>query len=171
MNFIGSLQQKTPHESISLEIRSSEVCFEQNKPVDVDLLIMVYTEPGDVDQRNVIRAMMRLWRSEITVNVRVVFFMEQPLATQDYYQNVLLEEGVHNDIVWLILSDELDDRWGEKRKLSYPWATSMCNKAKFLLIIQDDVIINLSRIVDFINDNRNATRTIWTYSDKNTATR
>lgn len=167
---LGSLAQTTSEGFIPLTERSSTFCSPHENAAVADLLIMVHSEPENVDDRNKMRGIMRLGESEATRNARVVFFVEKPLTAQDFYQNVLLENGVYNDIVWTNLSQQVDDHQSnENGQWFYRWATSTCETAKFVLTVQDSVIINLWEIMSFIDGNRNASRTMWSYSDDDSA--
>jgi len=168
---LGSLAQTTSESFIPLDARSSKVCSPHEKAAVTDLLIMIDTEAVNVDDRNKIRGIMRLREPKTTGNARVVFFMEKPLITQDFYQTVLLENGVYNDIVWMNLTQKVGHQSKEKRQVFYQWVTSMCETVKFVLIVQDSVIVNLWKIMSFIDENRNASRTIWSYSDKDDSVR
>ncbi|KAH9490277.1 hypothetical protein Btru_035327 [Bulinus truncatus] len=111
------------------------------KGVDViDFIIIVHTSTDHLEHRQRIRETFANESLFLPFHVRVAFLLGRPRNTT--LERVLLEEhSGHNDT---IMGDFVDDYHNLTLKgvMGFRWISENCGNAKFILKIDDDVIVN-----------------------------
>lgn len=112
------------------------------------LLILVSSAPGNFKRRDHIR---RTWAIDNSTKPRwkTAFLVAQ--TPEQKVSNLLLTENeIHAD---LIRADYNDHYWNQTLKLlmGFEWAARYCNFS-FLLKADDDVFVNLPKLIFFLND-------------------
>ena len=121
---------------------------------DIFLLFLVMTEPKSFEIRQVIRNTWGSVQIYKSAKIRLVFLVGQlKLETDDLHiQQELRDESYHyHDIVQGNFIDSY-------RNLTYKtvfglhWMQKYCRRTQFVFKVDDDVIVNVYRLVDFLQD-------------------
>lgn len=113
----------------------------------VNLFIVVISAPSNADARSAIRETWGM-AARHTPGVRFAFLLGRPAAT--LHSAILAEEERYGDIV---RGDFRDDyrHLATKSVAMLRWVADHCDGARFLLKIDDDCFLNVSRLLDFLS--------------------
>lgn len=133
------------------------VCGHQESTTD--LLIVIYSLPEHVEERHTVR---KFWpqpnynQSEL----RIVFFVR--ISDGNEYMDTLIREQMdHGDIVRSVVAN--GDGIMARAISSLMWIYNQCSKAKFVLKIDEKVMVNIPAVLDFVHSNENSVETVWGY--------
>ncbi|XP_065929295.1 beta-1,3-galactosyltransferase 1-like [Magallana gigas] len=126
---------------------NSLACVENGE--NVFLFIMIPSAITNFEQRNVIR---RTWGdvSKVRPNVVVRFIVGR--SEQPFLQELVLKENrIHHD---LVIKDipEFYENLTQKSVAMLSWIVSYCSRARYFLKIDDDMFLNLPRLLNFLSN-------------------
>ena len=75
-------------------------------------------------------------------------------------ENVLKEDMKHKDILQFHFIDSYHNCL-LKSIGALRWTLFYCKSAKFIMKVDDDMIVNVNKLVKFVHDNNNATKSIY----------
>ncbi|XP_020313230.1 putative UDP-GlcNAc:betaGal beta-1,3-N-acetylglucosaminyltransferase LOC100288842 [Oncorhynchus mykiss] len=115
---------------------------------DLFLLTIVFSSPSNHTQRNAVRA---TWANQTRVQsfaVRTLFFLglSPSTATQE---TVMTESGRHGDMVQGYVNDSPHGQ-AEREVLALRWVVAFCPVARFVLITEDSVFVNLPALGGYL---------------------
>ncbi|CAN7989056.1 unnamed protein product, partial [Ixodes hexagonus] len=135
-------------------LNKSDLCSESSQ---VLVMIIVISAPQNYRQRSIIR---RTWAKESsTMGVKVAFLIGQS-PKEDGQRAILEEDLMHKDIIQANFIDAYYNLT-IKSVTMVRWVTSFCSKAKFLLKIDDDVLLNVWNLAIVIVKLKGLKRTLW----------
>ena len=111
----------------------------------IDLVILVHTAPQNFEKRKRIRESFANKDSFLPFQVRVVFLLgvtrDKDLASQVLFENKKYRDSVIGDFV--------DDYHNLTLKgvMGFRWVSEHCSHARFVLKIDDDVLVNTYKIL------------------------
>ncbi|KAI8770660.1 lactosylceramide 1,3-N-acetyl-beta-D-glucosaminyltransferase B [Biomphalaria glabrata] len=111
----------------------------------IDFIIIVHTAPDNLDRRQRIRQTFANESLFVPFHVRVAFLLGRPRNKS--LENILFEEHQkYNDTV---MGDFLDDYHNLTLKgvMGYRWVSQFCMNSRFVLKIDDDVMINTFKLL------------------------
>ena len=115
---------------------------------DVYIITVVIVKPGDFERRALIR---RTWGDpRWVVDFKVVFLVG--LSAQNTTNNLIIEESkAFKDIIQL---DYLDSYFNLTTKVmrGFKWASTYCSNTKYILRINDDVVVNKFDLVKYLRN-------------------
>lgn len=112
---------------------------------EVFLLIMVPSAVSNFEQRNAIRS---TWGNISTSNLTVMLKFVLGKSKRSLHQNLA---GVENSICHDILFTDISETYENLSKKSIAllhWASTNCKGVKYLLKIDDDMFLNIPRLLD-----------------------
>lgn len=157
---ISSLQ--TVHDLHSrLTTYGADVCKHRDIMTETDLLIVVNSITHNMEDRQRSRfSWLSHWTSRDTNKVvSVVFFVGKPKSLNQA-ESLAAENALYHDIVWTNL-EETESYSTLKATSWLNWVIRWCPRAKFVLKVDENEIVNLPAVIEFINRNKNVTNTIW----------
>jgi hypothetical protein len=122
------------------------VCGKQK---NLTLLAFVVIAPDSFEQRALIRS---TWGSKVFKRLRVIFALA--LSKDDAINEKIRNEfEVHKDI---IQEDFIDSYYNLTSKIlmGFRWVHEYCSGSYFTMRINDDVVVNTVRLLDFLDDFR-----------------
>lgn len=109
------------------------------------LLIMVPSAVSNFEQRNAIRS---TWGNLSYTNCTVVLKFVLGKSKQSLHQNLAgVENTIYNDILFTDISETYENL-SKKSIALLRWASTNCKGVKYLLKIDDDMFLNLPRLLD-----------------------
>ena len=128
---------------MSYLIPNEHICSEVR---DLFVVVLVHTAIGNFERRKIIR---NTWGNiSMFERIRVVFLLGQPERKQ--YQNAInFENEQYNDIVQGSFLDTYQNLT-HKALLGLRWVVENCGQAKFVLKVDDDVIVNTPRLLKIL---------------------
>ena len=114
----------------------------------VFLLILVFTAPGNLDQRTIIR---KTWATDPSVNVRwrSVFLLGHVAGNDILNRNLEAEGMVYGDMIRGSYNEHYLNLTF-KTQMGLEWAAKYCADFQFLLKADDDVFINPYALIDHL---------------------
>ena len=111
----------------------------------VDVVIMVHTAPNNLDKRQNIRQTFANSTKFLPFQVRTAFLLGETYD-REVEQKLWAEHRAHGDT---IMGDFKDDYHNLTLKgvMGYRWISEFCQNSKFVLKIDDDVIINMYKLL------------------------
>lgn len=107
---------------------------------DVYLLVLVNTAPHYYQRRNSLR---NTWASvAMFKDIRVVYVMGSVEERRSLTKHLQLESNLYGDIV----QGDFEDGYRklvEKGRMALKWTTDYCSNAKYILKIDDDMLVNM----------------------------
>lgn len=136
-----------PHDHEYIINPGDTICIGQN----VTLLAMVPVSPHKLINRLIIRTS---WMSRsITPRMRVIFLTGYS-SNQTVNEQLKEESQLYGDIVQESFMDTYKNLT-LKTMMGIKWATKYCSNAKFYLKIDDDMVVNAPRLVEFLEHKNN----------------
>ena len=133
-----------PHD-FNYVINPKELCFKRN----LRFLIYVHSAPKNFRKRQLVR---QTWGSKAILqqyNMRIVFVMGSD-SDNKTLDGVTMESGRYGDIV-------MEDFFDSYRNLTYKavaalkWTSIYCSHAKYVLKADDDILIDIHALMDYLN--------------------
>ena len=129
-------------------IHNENVCFGIN---DLFIVVLVHSATANVARRNFIRktwgnSTMRMFENH---QMRVVFLLGKPVKSQ-YQTTIKLESELYSDIVQGTFLDTYQNLT-YKALLGLRWATDNCGQSKFVLKVDDDVVVDTQRLLKLLS--------------------
>lgn len=143
-----------------LKTYGADVCHKSNVTKEIDLLILVDSVAEHADKRERIRATWYSYWVNRMENVDVVFFVGKPLGSS-MEEKLARENGIHDDLVW---SNTIDFPliYGTIKAMAWlQWLVKKCDNAEMVLKIDENVILNVPKMLKFVFDNHETVNTIW----------
>ncbi|CAH1778000.1 unnamed protein product [Owenia fusiformis] len=131
----------SPHDYTYL-INEPNICKD-----DLFLLVYVYTAPSNAYQRKVIRetwGKVSLY-SSLGVVIRVVFLLGKT-HIETVQESITQESKIYHDIVQEDFIDAYENL-SHKGIMGLKWVTKFCRNTKFVLKIDDDVLVNMFKLI------------------------
>ena len=138
-----------------------EIC-EPNIITDLTLLAFV---PSSVDNFNTRRVLRNTWANPIFYDnqkFRVVFMVGQS-TNETVNEMVKQEMKIHGDIVQENFLDSYRNLT-LKTLMGLRWSSTYCSNAKFILKIDDDVIMNTKYLLNYLEENMNISKSFICYN-------
>lgn len=146
--------------SSHLKSYGADVCLSNNKMEKTYLLIVVNSLSYNVDDRQRTRVTWRNHWATKENRVRVVFFVDKP-KNWVQMESLVTENSVYHDIVWSNVTT-VDSKYSAMKSIAWlKWAVERCPKAKFVMKIEENVVVNLPAIFLFLEQNMKVDNTIW----------
>uniref|UniRef100_A0A147BQU7 Hexosyltransferase n=1 Tax=Ixodes ricinus TaxID=34613 RepID=A0A147BQU7_IXORI len=123
----------------------------RNSSTQLDYLVMIFSAPGNFDQRNAIR---ETWASEIKEksNSRTAFLLAK--TENDKVQRAIESESyLHADIIQGTHIDHYRNLT-LKTKMMMRWALKHCPKVSFLIKCDDDTFVNVENLLKAMKGKR-----------------
>jgi hypothetical protein len=121
-----------------------------NKGETVDALIIVHTRTGSFELREFIR---RTWANRTLFPTVNVAFVIGRSASDNINSEIDNEAARHGDIMQGNFTDTYLNL--PFKPLAWlPWINNNCLNAKLLIKVDDDVVVNTRRVLDFVKTNR-----------------
>lgn len=124
-----------------------EICY-NNESKDLLVLIYVHSAPDNFKRRVAIR---ETWaKHSIFKNIRLVFMLGLNKNNLKVQQLIRLESNVYNDLV----QEDFEDSYKNltyKGIMSLKWISNYCPIAKYILKIDDDIIVNTFTLLRHLN--------------------
>lgn len=138
-----------------LNSNGADVC-EQNS--EFELLIVVDSKVDDMNLRSVIRSWLKYFRLNKS-QTRIVFFVGSPMNLRKEI-NVHRENRENGDIVLTNVPDT--PSYSTLKSVSWlHWVATRCQKVKFVLKINSQVVVNVQNVLDFTRQNVFSNKSIW----------
>lgn len=134
---------------------SSQVCPDLGK--DVNLLIAITSAPGHENARMAIRETWGHFGSRKDV---AIAFMLGSVSDKNINANIDKEQYLYGDIIRGKFIDTYDNLTLKTISM-LEWVDNYCPKAAFVLKTDDDMFINVSRLLAFIAKHRSEQKTIY----------
>ena len=126
-------------------IRNGNICSEIN---DLFVVVLVHTAIGNFERRKLIRNTWGNISMFQNHKMRIVFLLGKP--DKNLYQRAInLESKLHGDIVQGTFIDTYHNLTN-KAVLGLTWVTENCRQAKFVLKVDDDVVVNTPRLLKLL---------------------
>ena len=126
-------------------IRNRNICSEIN---DLFVVVLVHTAIGNFERRQLIRNTWGNISMFQNHKMRIVFLLGKP--DKNLYQRAInLENKHHGDIVQGLFKDTYHNLT-YKAVLGLRWAKENCRQAKFVLKVDDDVVVNTPRLLNLL---------------------
>ncbi|XP_012937649.1 beta-1,3-galactosyltransferase 1 [Aplysia californica] len=124
-----------------------DLCRDANK---IDVIIIVHTAPANLDKRQRIRDSFAKQSNFLPFQVRVAFLLG--LTSNKTLERVLwFEHTTYNDTVMGNFKDDYHNLT-LKGVMGYRWISEHCANSRFVLKIDDDVLINMYKLLySFLN--------------------
>lgn len=135
---------------------NEEVCG-INKGQDIRLLIMITSAPSHRDARLSIR---QTWGHYATRRDIVIVFILGRTTSQSLEDSLEAENYMYNDIIRGQFIDSYNNLT-LKTVSSLEWVQSYCHHVSFLLKTDDDMFINVPRLLSFIDKHHTDKKTIY----------
>ncbi|GFU60319.1 lactosylceramide 1,3-N-acetyl-beta-D-glucosaminyltransferase [Nephila pilipes] len=118
----------------------NDICEE-----DPYLLVLVHSAVNHFEHRNVIRNTWGNPGMDIP-SIKVVFLLG---TTNKFQKEIVKENEIHRDI---IQGDFLDSYHNltYKHTMGLSWASSFCNRTKYLMKMDDDIFVDIYQFYDYI---------------------
>ena len=112
----------------------------------VDIIIIVHTAPSHLEKRQNIRQTYANRTKFVPYQIRIAFLLGLT-NDKDVTQKLYSEHAAFNDTV---MGDFKDDYHNLTLKgvMGYRWISEFCQNSKFVLKIDDDVIINMYKLLN-----------------------
>lgn len=133
-------------------IENDDVCTLKEAEQSIDVLFLILTVHGNVAARNALRKTWLTVAKNNTANIRYVFLLGFT-ANSDLNKNVLEENMKYKDII----QEDFKDAYMNltiKTIMGYKWAATKCSHAKVVVKTDDDMFINIPKLLKVIADNR-----------------
>lgn len=115
---------------------------------EVFLLIMVPSAVSNFEQRDAIR---RTWGNVSTIKPTVLLKFVLGKSKDTVHQSLAeTENSIHNDILFEEILETYENL-SQKSIALLRWASANCNGVKYLLKIDDDMFLNLPRLLNELN--------------------
>ncbi|XP_066258860.1 beta-1,3-galactosyltransferase 5-like [Euwallacea similis] len=134
---------------------SSEVCADLGK--GVKLLIAITSAPSHDSARDAIR---KTWGSFVSRKDVAIAFMLGSIANETINRKLDEEQILYGDIIRGKFVDTYDNLTLKTISI-LEWVDNFCPKAAFVLKTDDDMFINVSRLLAFIAKHKPEQRTIY----------
>ena len=134
-----------------MSVNNASVCDRH-----IFLLITVNSDPENRISRNIIRTTWGSVKIFNGLHIRVVFFMGDRLKPKRDRADDLTAQLTNESISYgdIVRGDFIDDyvNMTYKTVLGLHWMTRYCPKATFIMKVDDDVMINIYKLVNFLKD-------------------
>ena len=136
-----------------------KICEPVKKHKRLLLISFVVIAPNQFEKRELIR---KTWaNSTLFPETRVIFTIG--LTNDKLINNKIIEESLkHNDLLQI---DFIDSYFNMTIKIisSFYWISTYCSNSKFILRINDDVVVNMFSLVKYLREasKQNATNTMF----------
>lgn len=130
------------------QITVSDALIEHNvcKGDNVSLLILIFSNPPNTERRNVIR---ETWLSDLAHSIRYTFVLAKS-EDRRVKKQLEIENEENRDILLLNFMDSYKNLT-YKTVSSFGWATKKCQKAEYLLKIDDDMWLNKKALTTILS--------------------
>ena len=132
-------------QNISYLINSENTCSEVS---DSFVVALVHTAIGNFERRNFIRNTWGNISMFENKKIRLVFLLGKPEKKQ-YQSAINFENKQYNDIVQGAFLDTYQNLT-YKALLGLRWVVENCGQAKFILKVDDDVVVNTPRLLKIL---------------------
>lgn len=140
-----------PHD-FKYVINNENICNNKGSKVAIELMIIIFTRHGNYRARDAIRNTWLTYTKNNTANVRYAFLLGK---TENYsdYENIIQENSVYRDI---LKEDFLDDykNLTYKTIMGFKWTLRYCSWAQVLLKTDDDMFINIPKLLSFLKHSK-----------------
>ena len=116
---------------------------------DLYVLVLVHTAISNFERRKLIRSTWGNLSLFETHKIRVAFLLGKP-EKKHQQSAIKLESDQYNDIVQGTFIDTYQNLT-HKAVLGLRWITENCGKAKYILKVDDDVIVNTPRLIEILS--------------------
>lgn len=150
LNYTKWISRDDPHEYPYILNPESICSDDENSFKRLTLLIMVISEPRNYNKRRIIRKTWAAQSAHFASSVTTTVFLLGRGPAQEMTQfNLGKEAEKYGDI---IQEDFLDSYLNLtiKTVMGLKWATKFCPRSKFVLKIDDDVSLNIDRLLAFL---------------------
>ncbi|CAN8030499.1 unnamed protein product [Ixodes persulcatus] len=117
---------------------------------NLDYLFFVHTSPDHHLHRNILRDALGKDSLSLAYNWTKVFFVGLP-TNKDTSRAIETEAAVHGDIVVLPYYDTYKNLT-YKFVYGMKWVTEYCSGVKYVVKIDDDVVVNLALMMKYLNE-------------------
>ncbi|XP_059155660.1 beta-1,3-galactosyltransferase 1-like isoform X2 [Physella acuta] len=126
----------------------------------IDIIIIVHTSPANLENRQRIRESFGKEDNFLPFHVRVAFLLGR--TTNQTLERILwFEHATYNDTIMASFTDSYHNLT-LKGVMGYQWVSQHCANSKFVLKIDDDVIINMYKLLySFLNHMNGKTKSIF----------
>lgn len=133
-------------------INNENICSNERSKVAIELMIIIFTRHGNYKARDAIRNTWLTYTKNNTANVRYAFLLGKTKNYSDH-ENIIEENSVYRDI---LKEDFLDDykNLTYKTIMGFKWALTYCTWAKVLLKTDDDMFINVPKLLSFLRESK-----------------
>ena len=129
-------------------LRPNESFCETGNNNSLLLIAFVPISPKNFKQRNTIRS---TWANhQLINNFRVVFMIGQS-SEKEVNSAIRDESKLNGDIVQNNFTDAYFNLT-TKTIMGFRWVSTFCSNAKYTLKVDDDVVVNINRLLKFLND-------------------
>jgi hypothetical protein len=129
-------------------LRPNESFCETGNNNSLLLIAFVPISPKNFKQRNTIRS---TWANhQLINNFRVVFMIGQS-SEKEVNSAIRHESKLYGDIVQNNFTDAYFNLT-TKTIMGFRWVSTYCSNAKYTLKVDDDVVVNINRLLKFLND-------------------
>ena len=134
-----------------LSLNNANVCDR-----NIFLLITVNSDPENRNSRNIIRDTWGSVKIYNGLHIRVVFFMGDRLTPKRGRADELTDQLTDESFLYgdIARGDFIDDYFNltYKTVLGLHWMTMYCPKANFVVKVDDDVMVNIYKLVNFLQE-------------------
>ncbi|XP_055860662.1 lactosylceramide 1,3-N-acetyl-beta-D-glucosaminyltransferase-like [Biomphalaria glabrata] len=125
-------------------------CWERNPEV----LLVIPSAPENFERRELVRKSERgVYASRPDSNVNLVFFVGRPENNTLLQQRLTIESYVHGDIVQVNFVDVYRNILLKAVSMLH-WSLTHCPKARYVLRTDDDVLVDIQKVVQAIRRKR-----------------
>ncbi|KAL4230566.1 hypothetical protein ACF0H5_010945 [Mactra antiquata] len=152
----GFVYPVTIHEN-PYNINNPKVCSDEKQ---LSIIVVVHSSTTHFMRRSSIRETWANYKLYQGHSLRIVFLLGMPTksTTQTLIEH---ESSLHNDIIQGNFLDSYRNLT-HKGVLGLRWVTENCRHARFVLKVDDDVFVNVFKVMEKIDiDFKNKTRRIW----------
>lgn len=132
-------------------------CNVCNQTSETELLIFMNSKPEHVANRHTVRATWGKRGDYKKSEVRIVFLVRVDDA--DVTEKLIREQYDHEDIVRTRVLHT--DKMMSRVMSSLLWIRNHCQKAKFVMKIDEAVMVNIPAVMTFIRANKKADKVVW----------
>lgn len=134
-------------------INNENICSTRTTEERIELMIMIFTEHKNYEQRMAIRNTWLTYAKNNTANVRYAFFLGNTKNISDH-ESIAKENKVHKDI----LKEDFMDSYNNlthKTLMGFKWVVEYCAKANFVLKTDDDMFVNVPKLLSYLEESGN----------------
>ncbi|CAC5418726.1 B3GALT1 [Mytilus coruscus] len=140
------------HKTFHFLINNEDICKGKNESVEI--LILIMSAPSKYKERNVIRETWLTYTKNNTGKIRHAFLLGESHLNIELEKEHLLTKD--------IIMGNFKDAYHNltlKTVMGLQWTVKFCNNAKFIFKTDDDMYVNIPRLVSLIKENGDVLQT------------